>query len=165
MSTHKERVEIVALYAEVVAAIGVIVSVIYLAVQIGGNTAALKTQAHHNLLTQANQPLLIELDDQELGEIIAHGLASPEELSEGEWRRFFLYQLMSVNSWEYGYYLNKDKSTPPELWEGLNAYYVSQASSYPGMKKFWQEFAFVYAEPFRSYADQHFQSSLHNDSE
>ena len=160
MAEYKQKLEVTALIAEVIAAIGVIFSVIYLSIQIGGNTAALRTQAHHNLLTQANQPILIELGDRELGEIIAAGLKAPSLLSDYDWRRFTLYQIMAVNSWEYGYYLNRDGSAPAELWVGVNDYYVDLAETSPGMKKYWEEYAFIYAEPFRSYADKYFSLPL-----
>jgi len=162
MSQPDSRLQQTALIAEITAALGVILSVIYLAVQVGGSTNALRAQTHHNLLSQANEPILLSINNPELAEIIRLGEADPGQLSESEWSRFAEYQLIAINSWEYGYYLNRDGSAPPELWEGLNAYYANIAANRPGLKRFWGEMSFVYAEPFNSYADQYFEAPLEN---
>jgi hypothetical protein len=130
METTKDKLETWALIAEIVAALGVIVSVIYLAVQIGEGTATLRAQTHHNLLSMANASFEHALADEKLAEIVAKGLAKPDSLSEAEWYRFSLYQLLAFNAWEYGYY--------------------------PGLRRFWKEYHHAFAEPFHSYVNARF---------
>jgi hypothetical protein len=156
METAKNKLEIWALIAEIVAAVGVIVSVIYLAVEIGEGTATLRAQTHHNLLSMANASFEHALEDEKLAEIVARGMAEPDSLSEAEWYRFSLYQLLAFNAWEYGYYLNAARSTPPELWEGLDAYYRELVESRSGLRRFWKEYHHAFAEPFHSYVNARF---------
>jgi hypothetical protein len=96
------------------------------------------------------------LADEKLAEIVTKGLAKPDSLSEAEWYRFSLYQLLSFNAWEYGYYLNAAGSTPPELWEGLDAYYRELVESHSGLRRFWKDYHHAYAEPFHSYVNARF---------
>lgn len=155
MATLKDRLEIAALAAEITAALGVIVSVIYLAAQVGDNTVALRAQSHSNALVQFNTTNAMLVQDPELAEIYDRGLASPDTLSSVEWTRLGIYLLIAVNAWEYTYYLHEDGSIPEQLWDGGNAYYVYLATT-PGLRRFWAENGFAYAEPFHSYADQFF---------
>jgi hypothetical protein len=160
MAQEKDRLAIATLVVETVAAIGVIFSVIYLAVQVSGSTAALRAQTHNNVLTQGNQPLLVALNNPDLGVLVDRGMGDPEALSKEEWSRFTNYLFMAINSWEYTYYLDQDEATPPEIWDGMDAYYSEIANIKPGLKRFWSKYEHYYAEPFHSYADQFFSAEI-----
>lgn len=141
---------------EFVGGIAVLVTLIYLAVQVGGSKKALKTQTHHNLLSIAQRPYELMVADDQLAGIVDRGNEQPETLSREEWRRYCAYNLMVINAWEYGYYLDRDGSTPHELWVGADAHFAAQAADYPGWRKYWAEHSHAFAEPFRSYAASHF---------
>lgn len=160
MEKFKERLEIAASIAEIAAALGVIVSLVYLATEISGNTNALRAQAHDNLLNQFNQPIYMTIEDPELGTIVRRGNADPESLTDDEWTRYRDYLLVAFNAWEYGYYLDQDGSVPRSLWEGGNAFFSDYAATKPGAKKFWKELGFVFAEPFHSYAARYFEAPI-----
>ena len=138
---------------EFVGGLAVLVTLIYLAVQIGGSKRALKTQTHHNLLAMAQRPLELMIADPELADIVNRGHDDPEALNPAEWSRYSNYTLIVINAWEYGYYLNRDGSTPPELWEGADGYFRQLAATKPGWRRFWRENHHAFAEPFHSYAE------------
>lgn len=160
MAQQKDRWEIATFVVETIAAVGVIFSVIYLAIQVGGTNTALRAQTHDNALTQFNQPLMITMNNPELSDLKVRGMSDPGTLNDVEWSRFSAYLLMNTNTWEYVYYLHQDRATPPEFWEGANAYYADLAENKPGAKRFWNEYSFAYGEPFRSYADQFFSAEI-----
>lgn len=160
MAQQKDRWEIATFVVETIAAVGVIFSVIYLAIQVGGNTSIMRAQAHNQLLMQLNQPLLVALGDSELSEVIIRGMGDPDAISDVEWHRFSNHLFMFNNPWEYLYYGNEDGSTPPALWQGANAYYVDFAKIQPGSKRFWKELGHAYGEPFFSFADQYFSAEI-----
>lgn len=157
MSAIKHRLEIAALIAEVTAALGVIISVLYLATEVSGNTNALRAQSHHDLLTQFNETVLIVAKDPELAKLVHTGNTTPSQLTTVEWARYSSLTHVALNSWEYGYYLNLDGSVPPSLWEGGNAYWLDLAMTQPGVKKVWDEVGHAFAEPFYSFADEFFK--------
>ncbi len=163
MRAKKERIETAALVAEIVGAIAVVVSVIYLAVQITESNKELKSQTHYNALTLGQRPLEIELENGELASIINRGYADPGQLTKDEWYRFTQYQVIAINAWEY-YYYEKNKGTLPlELWIGANAYYENHIKTKPGLRRFWQENRHIYAEPFQSYVANIFVSETTSD--
>ncbi|NNL86597.1 MAG: hypothetical protein HKP27_13140 [Myxococcales bacterium] len=141
---------------EFIGGIAVLVTLIYLAVQVGGSKKALKTQTHHNLLSIAQRPYELLVADDELASIVERGNKDPVGLSPPQWIRYCAYTMMLINAWEYGFYLSRAGSTPPELWEGADAHFAAQAASHAGWRTYWEENSHTFAEPFHSYAENHF---------
>jgi hypothetical protein len=71
-----------ALMAEIAGAIAIVVSVIYLGVQIRANTKVLRSQAHYNALSLAQRPFEMAISDQDLADLIETSYASPDKLSQ-----------------------------------------------------------------------------------
>jgi hypothetical protein len=154
MSSRKERIEVAALVAEIVGAVAVVISVVYLAAQVSEGNKELRSQSHYNALSLGSRPLEIELENAELAKIISNGYEEPEELSAEEWYRFSQYQIMAFNAWEYYYYEHEKSAIPEQLWVGANAYYVQNARTKPGLWKYWSEYEHIYSEPFHSYVEE-----------
>ena len=157
MVIAKERIEYSALVAEIVAALGVIISVVYLAIQVGDSNNELRAQTHYNANIMVNRTLELLVSDEGLAEIVTKAAESKSGLSKAEWERFTQYELMIFNGWEYSYYLNESSSIPPQLWIGQDSYMNEQVRTRPGLKTFWDEYQHAYAEPFRSYVESQFQ--------
>lgn len=157
MSLKKERIEIAALVAEIVGAIAVVISVVYLAVQISEGNKELRSQSHYNALSLGQRPLEIELENAELARTIRIGYDAPAQLTEDQWYRFTQYQIIAFNAWEYYYYEHEKGAIPDQLWTGANAYYVEYSKTKPGLWKYWSEFEHIYGEPFHSYVEQYIQ--------
>jgi len=153
MTSRKERIEVIALVAEIVGAVAVVISVVYLAMQVSEGNKELRSQSHYNALSLGSRPFEIELENAELAHIIRIGYDRPEELSEDEWYRFTQYQVMAFNAWEYYFYEYEKNAIPEQLWIGANAYYVENTSTKPGLWRFWTEYEHIYGEPFHSYVE------------
>lgn len=163
MPGKKERIEFAALVAEIVGAVAVVISVIYLAFQISEGNKELESQTHYNALTLGQRPLEIELENAELASIINKGYLQPDQLNDDEWYRFTRYQLIAINAWEYYYYENSQGTLPGELWIGANAYYEILMKTKPGLRRYWSEFEHIYAEPFHSYVQNIVDSAATDD--
>jgi hypothetical protein len=96
---QKTTLEYWALIAEIAGAIAIVVSVIYLGVQIRANTKVLRSQAHYNALSLAQRPFEMAIADQGLADLIEKAYVSPEKLNEGQWFRCSNYWFMQFNSW------------------------------------------------------------------
>jgi hypothetical protein len=153
---QKTTLEYWALIAEIAGAIAIVVSVIYLGLQIRANTKVLRSQAHYNALSLAQRPFEMAIADQGLADLIETSYASPEKLSEGQWFRCGNYLFMQFNSWEYLYYQNIDGSIPNQLWVGADAYFKELVETKPGLKRFWSEYKHAFDDPFRSYVANEF---------
>ena len=156
IAVSRAQLEIWALAAEVIAAAAVVVSVIYLGLQIADNNRLLRSQAHYNALSLAQRPLEMMVDNETLAAVIAHCDAHSARATPTNWARCQNYYFMQFNAWEYMYYQRKDGSIPVELWRGADASFRHRVATKPGYRRFWSEYQIAFDEPFKSYVEEEF---------
>lgn len=159
MATHKERLDYIATVAEIVAAVGVMISVIYLAIQIDGSNKELKAQSFNDALANIHKPLELLVQDQELSDIVRKGNLDPDSLTDAEWYRFLRWQLLRFDAYEYTYYAHRNDSITPELWRGMDSSFSHDIREYPGIRRFWNEYQHAFADPFNTYVQQKIEES------
>jgi len=142
-----------ALIAEVLGGTAVVISVIYLALQISDNNRLLRSQAHYNALDQLQRPLEVMLENESLAEILYQCDFEPRDVSESLWSRCANYYFLEINGWEYAFYQNLDESIPPELWAGVDGHIGALVQEKAGYARFWEETARAFGEPFRSHVE------------
>lgn len=150
------RLETCARIAEIAGAIAVVVSVIYLAVQISDNNRLLRSQAHYNAINLGQRPLELMVENESLAGIVDRCDLRPVEVTPTVWSRCQNYYLMQFNAWEYFYYQHADGAIPKELWGGADAYFKLLIAHTPGYTRFWPEFQMTFDDPFRSYVTAEF---------
>lgn len=153
------RLETCARVAEIAGAIAVVVSVIYLAVQINDNTKLLRSQAHFNAINLGQRPLELMVQNQDLADVVIKCDSDPGAVSAANWLRCGNYYFMQFNAWEYFYYQRGDEAIPIELWNGADAYYRSMVATNAGFGRSWTEIEDTYDEPFRSYVTEEFRKA------
>ena len=155
----KSKLETFARVAEIAGALAVVVSVIYLAVQIGENTKLLRSQAHFNALSLGQRPLELMVENEGLAGVVAQCDADPHDVPAVTWERCLNYYFMELNAWEYMYYQNLDGSIPHEFWVGSDAYFKSLTATKPAYRRAWREVEGTFDNPFRSYANEEFRKA------
>ncbi len=151
-SSDRSRLERMALVAEIVGGIAVVISVLYLAVQISDSNKLLRSQAHYNALELLQRPFEMMVESADLALIVLECDGNPSAVSESNWQRCKNYYFMQLNGWEYVYYQHLDEAIPPEFWGGTDRYFTDQVGTKAGYARFWEETAIGFDEPFRSYA-------------
>jgi hypothetical protein len=149
---RKPQLEVVARITEMVAAVAVVVSVIYLARQISDNTKLLRSQSHYNALMLGQRPMEFVIGNESMGAAVVQCDQSPDRVAAATWERCSNYYFMQFNAWEYFYYEHRDEAFPQEIWVGADAYYRKLLNERPGYVRFWSEMKLGFDEPFRSYA-------------
>ena len=162
ITVSRERLELGAFAAEIVGAVAVVVSVIYLALQIADNNKLLRSQAHYNALSLAQRPLEMMVDNESLAGVVAQCDVQPARTSSTNWERCLNYYFMQFNSWEYMYYQHDDGSIPEQLWSGADSYFKQLVATKPGYRRFWAQFQSSFDEPFRSYVEGEFRQAQQN---
>ena len=147
------QLERAALIAEVVGGLAVLVSVIYLAIQISDNNRLLRSQSHYNALEVLQRPFEVMLESDELAAHLESCSANPYEVSDVIWSRCVNYVFMQANGWEYIYYQHFDEAVLEAVFTGADGYMASQARTNPTWARFWIETTEGFGEPFRSYVD------------
>ena len=92
------------LISEIVAAIAVVLSILYLTVEVQRNTSAIRTQTFQGLLEMSNQSNSEFATDAEFADLIMRGDRNFDELTEIEQSRYESYTLNAFNIWEHAFY-------------------------------------------------------------
>lgn len=156
----RDRLEIAAFIAEVVGSIAVVITVVYLAVQVAGNTKAVQIQNHVSALQLGQRPLELAIQSADLADIVERGRREPEDLTPAEWVRFANFQLMEFNAWEFYFVAHNAGALAENIWAGADAYYRDLARTTPGAKRYWREYRGIYHDAFQRYADPFFEAPL-----
>ncbi|MFK8043596.1 hypothetical protein [Congregibacter sp.] len=149
------NLERAALVAEILGGFAVVVSVIYLALQISDNNRLLRSQSHYNALEVLQGPFEVMLENADLAELLQQCSEDPESVSELAWSRCTNYIFMQANGWEYTYYQNADNAVPKSLWVGVDGYFSNEARTKASWVRFWFETEQGFGEPFRTYLQNH----------
>jgi hypothetical protein len=137
--------------AEVLGALGVIVSLVYLAVQVRQNTKALRLDAAHNVM-KASADVGWPLMDAEFSDRVGAALAGeiPQELGER----------MSVQAWffntlrimESAHYQHEHGGLPPEVWRAWEEWWKIWIYM-PGMASYWADRKAAFLPSFQATVD------------
>ena len=148
------QLERAALIAEVIGGLAVVVSVIYLAIQISDNNRLLRSQSHYNALEVLQRPFEVMLERDDLAEHLDSCSSDPYGVSDVVWSRCVNYIFMQANGWEYIYYQNLDEAVLATIFVGADGYMADQARNNPSWARFWAETIDGFGEPFRAYTDE-----------
>jgi hypothetical protein len=146
------NVESLANYADVIGGIAVIVSLIYVGMQIRRNAKSSQSQANQSVHESLANVSLEVAKDPELSSFTRRGMIAFEELTEEEQFRFTILMVTLFRRFENIFYQYQKGFLEEELWEGyrqsmLLYFYTS------GGRAFWNLRGLHFSELFRNYLD------------
>ena len=121
---------------EFLGAVGVIVSLVYLAVQIRQNTRTVRNSAQQEVLSDMAAFISLVAGDSDTASFYERGLADSDDLSRAERLRFSLLLTRFFYSYSRLYDLHREGDLAPESWEAqkeILRWVVKQ----PGVKRWW----------------------------
>ena len=137
---------------ELAGAIGVIISLLYLARQIAENTRATRRAAAHESAQGLLNWFSHTLADPELTRIWTTGVEDLSSLSEADAARFALLQFNLMKVAEDIHYQHVEGGMDPELWEGWHELWAQYLGA-PGSKEYFASRAPLFSKRFRRYID------------
>ena len=137
---------------QIIGALAVVISLIYVALQIRQNTNAIRSATAQTVHEHfANWYQLIAADA-ELAQIAANGLRDYSSLSEQE-RVRFIATFMSFISYSQNAFLKwREGLLKPALWLGWEQVMMNLFGA-PGGKVLWKERSYLFGEEFRRYIE------------
>ena len=144
--------EAISAFSDFFAAIAVIVTLAYLAVQIRQNTRALKSAATQGAHEQSSALYDQLADDNGLADIFYRGLDDPESLSREEMARLFAFLLSTLFRFQNWYYQTRNGVLDPELFDSW-AKILSPLSGLPGYQFFWEQRRHMFAPELVAYLE------------
>ncbi len=143
---------------ELVGAIGVILSLIYLATQIRQNTRAIRSSSIQAATLSTGQTVALMGQSPQNADVFYRGMRSYDELSESEQTHFTIMVSGIFTNCDAMYWDHKQGLLPPEVWDRaqrLVQFYLER----PGGQRVWRVARrSIVSRPFADFVDSTFAS-------
>ena len=137
---------------QVIGAIAVVISLIYVALQIRQNTNAVRSATAQTVHEHFAKWYHLVAADDELAQIVAKGLRDYTSLSEKEKVRL-VATFMAFLSYSQNAFLKwREGLLAPALWRGWELVIMNLVCA-PGGTAFWKERAYMFGDEFRQYIE------------
>lgn len=133
--------------AEIVAAVAVVVSLVYVGKEVQSNTAAIRGAAMQAIATSDGETLMAVATNADLSEIVRVGQTNPSELNQADAFRYHWYMRQFWLSFQNIYQQSKLELIDPSVWESYLSV-VYGMWTYPGTRETWSEHAAILEEDF-----------------
>ena len=135
---------------EIIGAIAVVVTLIYLAAQMKNNTAAIRLASQQTTTTGRADTLRFLSGTEAVSDLVWEGGRNPESLSPKDWQRFMLATASAVRAIEMAFMDWEEGRMSHELWSAQHQsliFWFKQA----GLRKFLDEYGATFYPPFTKY--------------
>ena len=145
--------------AELLGSLGVIVSLIYVSVQIRQNSRVTGTSNYQQIMEYQNISIASIIDNPEAANIYNRGLESFSNLTDDEKTRFHMLMTPIITGSQMNFQLHNRKLMDDELFEGQTTSFLKMFDS-PGVREWWHSNKMWFHKDFVTYLD----SFLHKES-
>ena len=142
--------EAIGAIGQIVGASGVVVSLLYLAVQIRADAKAKRASAVHGQVEAFRGFLHTLATDGELSSIYLRGIRDFSSLRDSELVRFTCTLGYLFRVFEEAYFLWKEGNLDPHVWHGFESP-VKEMLAYSGVRDWWSTRCHWYNQPFREF--------------
>ncbi len=135
--------------AELVGALAVVLSLVYLSRQVQQNTRALRTGNAATVQVNLQQLAHPFITDREAGAIMLRALESDPSLSPPERLSAYGWFFGMLKTGELAYYQYLNGELDPRLWEGTLEFFLAYWTT-PGMRAYWEDRQGAFIPEFRA---------------
>lgn len=146
------NLESLANLGEIIGAITVVVSLIYLAVQVRQNTQAQQTENFSRALDRVAAIQATLSQDPETSVIFSKGVTDPSDLTSRERMQFTWTMYELFGAFEFMFLASKTNAIPEEIWRRWSSA-VAWWLSYSGVQAWWSVRPIPFSESFTSYIE------------
>ncbi len=144
--------ESLAYVGEIIGAIAVVVSLIYLAVQVRQNTQAQRTENFSRALDRVAAMQAALSQDSEASVIFSKGVADPAKLDPKERMQFTWAMYELFGAFEFMFLASKTNAIPEEVWQRWSAA-VAFWLSFAGVQAWWKVRPIPFTGSFTSFVE------------
>ena len=141
--------------AEVIGAIAVVVSLVYVGYQVKQNTSAIRTQVHESVVGHVLEAEGALLHNADLAEVIVKSNSAPESLTPVERLRAETYYTHEFVNWESAYLHHKQGFVADAVWKRWDLSHRPDNES-PGYFDYWVNHRHWFESGFADHIDKIF---------
>ena len=139
--------------ADVLAAISIILTVVYLAIQIRKNTHATHSQTYQQATSALAEMAGIIGSSKELARIFRIGMTNPDNLDADEFAQFGYLGISLFRRFENVFFQYQSRMIDEDFWTGHRdniLWFFHQ----PGMQRWWKDRKYAFSKSFREFLDK-----------
>jgi len=141
-----------ALLAELASAVAVVISLVYVGVQVNDNTSAIRSAAASDATTTMQAWYLQMGDNRQASDVWYRAMTSPSPLSNEDEFQFMMSMHVAILGMQNSFLLVKEGTLDREFREGVTAAIVA-VKSLPGMQRFWTQRRGFFHVEFANFVD------------
>lgn len=150
--------------AEVLGAIAVVASLVYVGRQVAQNTAMMRVAAATQTLERDHGLVLPMIESEELAEIWLKGDHRLTELSEANLQRLLQFERRAITLWHHNFQLRRQELLSNATWHYQNQM-IQFLCHRQSIRQAWGIFKNTFETPFQEYVDDQFRIASGTSSE
>ncbi len=139
-------------WAEIISATGLVVSLIYVGIQITDNTSATRSETASNASSEFIDFYSMVAGDAELTEIWLRGVKNPESLNQTEAVRFVFVIHTIMLQFQNNFYLVEEGTLDPRMLEAINNT-LGTIRGTPGFEFYWANRKSLFFAEYQAYVE------------
>jgi len=151
--------EQIAYLGEIVAAVAVVASLVYVARQLGQNTDMMRARASSERVARDTELSATVSNSQEFAELWVKGGAEFESLSEVERTRLIFFERRAILHWHDMFVLRGSNLLPDEYWTELLWIIRNLGGRRQAIQESWKMFKDSFQVPFQEFLDEQLSAS------
>jgi len=136
--------------AEIISAIAIVVSLIYVGVQVTDNTKAIRSAAANDAANSIQAWYLATGTDLSTSDLFLRGVKEPESLTKSENFQFIMLMHAVMLGFQNAYFMEKEGTLDTRISNALTATMAS-IHDYPGWKHYWEQRKEVFSPEFQKF--------------
>jgi len=144
--------EVASAAAEIVGAIAVVASLVFVGFQLRQNTRIMRLSSTNELLTQFEEIIKDIAASEELASLLFRGVPDPESLEGIDHYRFTLMCQSIYFYMAKAHYQFRSGALEPEMWDAIHSQMANFMNA-PGMAFYWKKHGWNFPAEFRAYVE------------
>ena len=149
--------------AEVFGALAVLITLFYLARQIGRNTAEIRSANYHSVTDSFNELNLTVAQNPELARVFRLGNEAYEKLSQDEQTQYGFFMHATFRIMDVINFQSHHGTNEMTLWE-FEKNTIDELLAGPGARKWWRTRPYNFSQDFVTYVEKNVLSNYQEDS-
>jgi hypothetical protein len=138
---------------QIIAAGAVVITLIYVGLQVKQNTHAVNLATAHNVSESLRDSQALIVQNEGMCDIWLRGMRDTDSLSGNDKLRFYTYMHNFFGLFEDAYYSWQKGALDPRLWDSIYRRFLV-LKSLPGWQSYWSDRKFFYHVDFVHYVDE-----------
>jgi hypothetical protein len=139
--------------AEIVGAVAIIISLVYVSIQVRDNTSAIRSAATNDAATAMQSWYMTIGSSEQTSTIFYQGVTDPDSLNREQMFQFIMITHAAFLGFQNGFALAKQGTLDPEIRDSITNTLLATKDQ-PGYKLYWRQRGPLFNRSFREFVDE-----------